>query len=71
MNRKQRRTFHSLARRRKWHVLGQLYPLEVVFNAREAIGKRTNEQRRSLALSEFAKRHEIHRRGTVLLRLYA
>lgn len=70
MNRKQRRTILSLTRRRKWDLLAEHISLTAVFNAMDHVDKLTPAQRRQIGRSRFAARHEEHRRGMVLLRLY-
>lgn len=71
MNRKLRRTVSSLMRRQKWSVLAGLVTSPQLFRAMDVIEKMTPAERRSVGRSPFAMRHEEHRRGMVLLRLYA
>lgn len=71
MNRKARRTIASLSRRRKWSLLGTHVSLDHVNAAREYVDKLTPNRRRLIGYSVFALRHEEHRRGNVLMRLYA
>lgn len=67
MNRKTRRTVASLARRRKWDLLGQHLTLDQVRAAREHVEK-LGDKRWLIGHSVAALRHEEHRRGNVLLR---
>lgn len=70
MNRKHRRTILSLTRRQKWNVLADHIPLTAVFNAMDHVEKLTPAERRGIGRSRFAQKHEAHRRGKALLRLY-